>query len=209
MQILTVRFRTNREFAEAYQHDLVDGGIFCPTTTPIDVDTQLVCELIVPALPNKVLIRGKVLSWRPALPRLRVRAGAIVAFFPEEFEKRDFILGMLKGERPMARKRKHTRIPIELEIRWRTADKPDFVCGGISEISVGGALLRTDSQLPLGTDVILEITPPGSVSPIAISGTVAYHAAQDASGIKFRYRDGGGTRRLRELVRRLRASGQE
>jgi hypothetical protein len=87
---------------------------------------------------------------------------------------------------------------------WRTVGTADFTAGGLSEISVGGALLRAETQLPLGTEVILEVTPPGAVSPIAISGKVTYHGPNQSTGIKFQYRDGGGSRRLRELIRRLR-----
>ena len=204
MQILKIRFRTNREFNDAYQEDLPSGGLFCPTTTQLKSGTQVICELTIPALPNKVLVRGAVRSWRPALPRLRVRAGAVVEFAAEEAEKRDFILETLAGRRGPTPRRKHTRLPVELPIRWRTCDNPDFTPGGLSEISVGGALLRAGAHLPLGTEVIVEVVPPGAVSPIAISGKVAYHAPRAATGIKFQYRDGGGSRRLRELIRRLR-----
>ena len=78
MQILKVRFRTNSEFEANYQGDLMSGGLFCPTTAPLDRGEPVIVELSAPALPNKVLIRGTVRSWRPALPRLRVRAGAVV-----------------------------------------------------------------------------------------------------------------------------------
>lgn len=205
MQILKIRFRTNHEFLDSYQCDLEGGGLFCPTTTPLRAGTAVICELSVPALPNKVLIRGTVRTWRPALPRLRVRAGATVEFAPEEAEKRDFVVETVKGVRPPTPKRRHTRLPVELPVRWRTSQTADFRPGGLSEISVGGALLRAEEQLPIGAEVILEITPPGAVSPIPIAGKVTYHAGT-ATGLKFQYRDGGGSRRLRELVRRLRAS---
>ena len=42
MQILKVRFRTNTEFAEAYQTGLGSGGLFCPTTTPLRVGTPVI-----------------------------------------------------------------------------------------------------------------------------------------------------------------------
>src|SRR5687767_5736207 len=159
MQILKVRFRTNREFSDAYQLDLPAGGLFCPTTSPLRPGTRVICELSVPALPNKVLVRGVVRAWRPALPRLRVRAGATVEFDNDEREKRDFILDTLSGKRPPPRKRKHTRLPVEVPVHWRTAEEADAHTGGLSEISVGGALLRTDTQLPEGTDIIVEVTP--------------------------------------------------
>lgn len=204
MQILKIRFRTNNEFLEAYQKDLANGGIFCPTTSPLRAGTDVICELVIPALPNKVLIRGTVRSWRPALPRLRVRAGAIVEFAADEGPKRTFIVQTVSGQRPPSPRRRHTRLPVELPVKWRTTDSAEFQMGGLSEISIGGGLLRAALQIPLGKEVILEITPPGAVSPLAISGHVTYHGPLTTTGIKFQYRDGGGSRRLRELVRRLR-----
>lgn len=206
MQILRVRFRTNREFTDAFQQELPQGGLFCPTTTPLRSGAPVVCELSVPALPNKVLIRGTVVAWRPALPRLRIRAGATVEFAADESEKRDFVLQTVNGLRAPTPRRRHTRLPVDLPVRWRTPDSAEFATGGLSEISVGGALLRATCHIPLGSEVILELTPPGAVSPIAISGRVTYHGPHDSTGIRFQYRDGGGSRRLRELVRRLRLS---
>lgn len=207
MQILKVRFRTNSEFLEAYQPDAgASGGLFCPTTTPLRAGSPVVCELSVPALPNKVLVRGMVKAWRPALPRLRVRAGGTVEFLPEETDKRDFILATVRGERPAPPKRKHARLPVALPVRWRTPDVAEFTQGDVSEISVGGALLKTPEPFPIGCEVILELTPPGAVSPLSIAGKVSYHTPAGSTGIKFQYRDGGGSRRLRELVRRLRSA---
>ncbi len=207
MHILKVRFRTNAEFEEHYQDDLPDGGLFCPTTTALESGMEVVVELSVPALPNKLLIRSLVRSWRPALPRLRVRAGAIVEFLAEEGDKRAFLLGTVRGEISAPRKRRHSRLPVEIAIRYRTGDSADLIDSHLGEISVGGALLSTQEPLPIDTEVILEITPPGSVSPISISGRATYHLPSGGTGLKFLYRDAGGSRRLRELVRRLRDEG--
>jgi Tfp pilus assembly protein PilZ len=207
MQILKVRFRTNTEFQEHYQEELPNGGLFCPTTSPLQVGAPVIVELSAPALPNKVLIRGAVRAWRPALPRLRVRAGATVEFDSEETEKRDFIVETISGDRGPSPRRRHTRLPVAVRVKYRAVE------GGaameeadLTEISVGGALPSTTEPLPIDTDIILEITPPGAVSPLSISGKATYHLPNGATGLKFIYRDGGGSRRLRELVRRLRQS---
>ena len=42
-------------------------------------------------------------------------------------------------------------------------------------------------------------------APMDITGRVAYHSPGGV-GIKFIYRDGGGSRRIRELIRRIRVS---
>ena len=206
MQILKVRFRTNAEFEENYQSELPNGGLFCPTTSPLQVGAAVIVELSAPALPNKVLIRGEVRAWRPALPRLRVRAGATVEFADDEADKRAFIVETIAGDRGVSARRRHTRLPVAVPVRYRTVDSADFTEAELSEISVGGACLSTPTPLPLDTDVILEITPPGAVSEISISGKATYHLPNGSTGLKFMYRDGGGSRRLRELVRRLRQS---
>ena len=93
-----------------------------------------------------------------------------------------------------------------MPVRYRTAETAEFTESFLSEISVGGAMLSTPSPLPLDTDVILEVMPPGAVKPISISGKSTYHLPNGSTGLKFLYRDAGGSRRLRELVRRLRQS---
>ena len=204
MEILKVRFRTNDEFDDNFDDELPNGGLFCPTTTPLEVDQQVIIELSVPALPNKVLIRGTVRAWRPALPRLRVRAGANVEFDDNEVEKRDFVLETVAGTRGPSPRRRHTRLPVQVQVRFRSDGDAAFQECELTEISVGGAMLNTAEPLPLETDVLLELTPPGAVSSIQISGKTSYHGKDGSTGIKFIYRDGGGSRRLRELVRRLR-----
>ncbi len=203
MEILKVRFRTNDEFEDSYDAELPSGGLFCPTTTPLEEGQEVIVELSVPALPNKVLIRGVVRSWRPALPRLRVRAGATVEFDPEEASKRDFVVQTVRGHLNPNTKRRHTRLPVEVPVRYRTTEDAAFAETKLTEISVGGAMLE-GVTLELGIDVILEIIPPGAVSPLSISGKTTYHGSSGGTGLKFVYRDGGGSRRLRELVRRLR-----
>lgn len=205
MQILKARFYSREEFDEAYQADLPNGGLFVPTTTPLITGDQVVVEVFCKGLPNKVLLRSEVKSWRPALPRLRIRAGALCAFLPEERDKRSFMLAALDGT-VQARKRRHVRLPVSLPMNYRIEGSLDSHTGELLEISLGGALLRTDAPMPpLSADVVLEVLLPGGAVPVQLSGRVAYHA-ESGAGIKFIYRDGGGSRRLREFIRRLRAA---
>jgi Tfp pilus assembly protein PilZ len=205
MQILKARFRGHDDFMEAYQGDTPNGALFVPTTTPLDADENVIVELVCDGLPNKVLFRGRVLAWRPALPRLRVRAGATVAFAADEDDKRRFILATLSGQLSPT-KRRHTRIPVAVPVRFRLPGSAELKTGDLTEISVGGALLRGVTPMPpLGTEVVLEILPPGGAAPMPITGRVAYHATH-GTGLRFIYRDGGGSRRIRELIRRIRAA---
>ncbi|MSP60008.1 MAG: hypothetical protein EXR72_06640 [Myxococcales bacterium] len=204
MQIVKARFRTNEEFIGAYSSDFPNGGLFVPTTTLLTAGTEVVLEINCDGLPNKVLIRSTVQSWRPALPRLRVRAGAVLAFAADEAAKRDFILAALKGSIRLPPKRKHTRIPVMVPVRYRRLDTFEEVVGNLAEISIGGALLQSAQVPPVSAELVLSLIPPGGAATIDIEGKVTYQSPDGSAGVKFSFRDGGGARRLRELIRRIR-----
>jgi len=206
MQFLKARFHSRDEFLEAYSRELENGGLFVATTTPLEPGSAVVIDLHCDGLPNKVLLRATVHSWRPALPRLRIRAGAVVAFEAAERDKREFVLAALGGEIAPAHRRKHTRIPVSVPVRFRLAADNELSPGQLVEISIGGALLESHLDLPIGTDLVLSLMPPGGIAPIEISARVNYVGGPRKAGVKFLFRDGGGSRRLRELIRRIRVS---
>lgn len=185
-----------------------DGSatIFVPTTDPLAAGDDVMVEVTSPSLPNKVLIRGLVSAWRPALPRLRVRAGATVQLAAAEAHKRSFVDDALSGRRTDVSRRRHDRFPVTVPVKYRIGQDPQQHESELHEVSAGGAMLATATPLALGTEVILEVLPPGSAAPMTIAARVSYHTPTGGSGLKFVYRDGDGSRRLRELVRRLIAS---
>jgi PilZ domain len=206
MNILRLRIKSADEWRELAPSENVTEPIFVPTTDELKSGEQVIVEISSNLLPNKVLIRGAVQSWRPALPRMRVRAGATVQLDVDEQVKLTFLHDVLSGKRTDVPRRRHHRLPVQFACRYRVANSPSFIDSAISEIGVGGALLTTPAPLPLDTELTVEVTPPGAAAPIAIAGRVSYHAPSGGSGLRFVSRDGDGDRRLRELIRRLRAS---
>ncbi len=204
MIILKLRIRTAEEWLELAP--TLGEPIFVPTTDEIDKGQQVIVEVASQILPNKVLIRGTVVSWRPALPRMRVRAGATVEVVGDEQIKLTFLGDVLSGKRTDFARRKHHRLPVSVAVRYRLAQSSSYVESAISEIGVGGALLTTREPLPIDSELTLEVVPPGAAAPIAIAGKVSYHVPSGGSGLRFMTRDGDGDRRLRELIRRLRES---
>jgi len=203
MKILRLRIKSHDEWQTCLTEGGTDGAIFVPTTEPLTSGDDVVVEIASPGLPNKVLIRGHVDAWRPALPRLRVRAGATVRFATAEEHKREFVSEALAGRRADAPRRRHDRFPVTVSVRYRIGQAPELFEGALCEISAGGAMLTTESPLPMGQDVIIEVAPPGSAAPMTIQSRVSYHVPTGGTGLKFLYRDGDGSRRLREMVRRL------
>jgi Tfp pilus assembly protein PilZ len=206
MIILRLRIKTADEWRELAPCETVTEPIFVPTTDALHAGQTVIVEVSSTLLPNKVLIRGTVQAWRPALPRMRVRAGATIQLDADEQTKMTFLHEVLAGTRTDVQRRRHHRLPVSVACRYRLPNSPTFVDSAISEIGVGGALLTTATPLPIDTEITLELTPPGAAAPIAIAGRVSYHVPSGSSGLRFVSRDGDGDRRLRELVRRLRAS---
>jgi Tfp pilus assembly protein PilZ len=206
MLILRLRIKSADEWRELAPSEIVAEPIFVPTTDELESGQCVIVEVSSNLLPNKVLIRGNVQSWRPALPRMRVRAGATVQLDNDEQTKLTFLHDVLSGRKTDVPRRRHHRLPVQFACRYRLADNAAFIDSAISEIGVGGALLTTEQPLPLETELYVELTPPGAAAPLAIAGRVSYHAPSGGSGLRFVSRDGDGDRRLRELIRRLRAS---
>jgi hypothetical protein len=206
MNILRLRIKSADEWRDLAPSENVTEPIFGPTTDELTVGEQVIVEISSNLLPNKVLIRGVVQAWRPALPRMRVRAGATIVLDSEEQVKLTFLHDVLTGKKTDVPRRRHHRLPVQFACRYRVTSQSAFVDSAISEIGVGGALLSTPTPLPLETELTVEVTPPGAAAPIAIAGRVSYHAPSGGSGLRFVSRDGDGDRRLRELIRRLRAS---
>jgi hypothetical protein len=206
MVILRLRIKSADEWKELAPSDNVGEPVFVPTTDELHAGQPVIVEISSNLLPNKVLIRGTVQTWRPALPRMRVRAGATVQLEGEEQTKLTFLHDVLSGKRTDVPRRRHHRLPVSVACRYRLANSSSFVDSAISEIGVGGALLTTIAPLPIDTELTVEVTPPGAAAPIAFAGRVTYHVPSGGSGHRLVSRDGDGDRRLRELIRRLRAS---
>ena len=140
------------------------------------------------------------------LPGRFLRLAIFDQLDPEEQTKLTFLHEVLSGKRTDVPRRRHHRLPVSVACRYRIANQSTFIDSAISEIGVGGALLTTPEPLPIDTELTVEVTPPGAAAPIAIAGRVSYHVPSGGSGLRFVSRDGDGDRRLRELIRRLRAS---
>lgn len=206
MVILKLRIRSADEWRELAPGETVTEPVFVPTTDELETGQSVIIEVASALLPNKVLVRGTVAAWRPALPRMRVRAGATVDLVPDEQIKLTFLHEVFAGKRTDVPRRRHHRLPVSVTCRYRLPNTASYVDSAISEIGVGGALLTTQEPLPIDTEVTVEVVPPGAAAPIAIAGRVSYHVPSGSSGLRFVSRDGDGDRRLRELIRRLRAS---
>jgi len=210
MHILVARFRDGQEFLEHYQESFLYGGLFFPTRKIIKPGEIVVLDIRMPTLRDYALVRGMVAWHRRGRRGQGIRAGLGIEFLASEQSKRDYLLGLARGDRGANPQRRHRRLPTELRVDWRVPNDTDRHLSLVDDIGAGGAFLRTRHGPPPGAPVLMEIVPPGSSAPQTIEGRVAWARktpGAEGIGVEFRCRDIGGKRRLRELVRRIEKLG--
>lgn len=208
MRLLKVRYASGDELLEHVSAaQFSDGrGIFFPTREALPVGEQILVELRFPGLANPMVFRGTVAWRRAGKHRAKLRAGVGIGFQAAEGRRWSFLIAVAKGEIVEMITRRHRRIPVNLTANWRVACDREVHQTILEDIGPGGAFLRTTELLPPGTEVVLDVQPPGSVRPLEIMGRVVWARHSDGMeglGVEFKSRDSGGTRRLKELVRRL------
>lgn len=212
MQIVRAKYSSAAAFLAAYQAQFSCGGLFVPSRNHPPLGAQIVLDVRFPPLRSKVLVRGTV-SWRRvgSRQRTKLRPGIGVEFHGDERRKRDFLLAVARGDVVDLVQRRHRRLPVELAVSWRPKELRASYESQLDDIGEGGAFIRTTEFMPVGSSVILEITAPGSSAAVELEARVAWteHTpGGEGMGVEFRCRDAGGTRRLRELVRRFAEAGK-
>jgi Tfp pilus assembly protein PilZ len=157
-----------------------------------------------------MVIFGQVAWRRPGRHLLKIRAGIGVEFLPGEQVKCEYLLEMANSGESTHSRRRHERIPVNLPITWRPTGSNEGLQGQLRDVGRGGAFVLSTATVPYEAEVVLEITPPGAEVPMAFIGRVAWTGKAgegNVFGIKWRARDAGGGRRIKELVRRLTSSG--
>jgi uncharacterized protein (TIGR02266 family) len=206
MRIIRARYRSGEEFLRSYQPSLTGGGLFYPTREALALGETVIVEIRFPGLSNKQMVRGFIAWRRAGKHRTKLRAGLGIEFHQAEAKRRDFLIAVAKGEIVDMITRRHRRLPVQLTANWHVVHDRESHSSHVEDIGPGGAFLRTTDFLPPGTEIVIDVTPPGSMRPLEIAGRVAWtrHTeGEEGIGIEFKTRDAGGTRRLKELVRRL------
>ena len=173
------------------------------TTDSFEPGEEVLLETYFPGLPGKMMVRAIGKEWHAARPRLRVRAGGVLRCTGTEWRKLEFLREVGTGAIDLTARRRHVRLPVMVEVRWRRHNSTDFAVAALSEISEGGALLLTRNPPAHGEEIIVEIMPPGSERPLEVLAVVRNTDNPDGVGLEFLARDMGGVHRLREVIRRL------
>jgi len=110
-------------------------------------------------------------------------------------------------------RRQHPRLPFFAEVR--VVGRAETYYHPANDISLGGAFLRTEFPLKIGTRVIVELKAPGQREPLMLSGAVtwvqdgaqpgtpealAQPPLQSGMGIAFHPMPDADRKRLRQLI---------
>lgn len=198
------KIRCQYQDADAFKEAIGDESTLTVfTTDAFEPGEEVLLEVSYGGLPGKIMVRGIGREWHAARPRLRVRAGGTVVCAGSEWRKVEFLRNVADGAIKLLARRRHVRLPVLVEVRWRENQKRDKHTAALSEISEGGGLLLTSEPLEIGSEVIIEVTPPGAALPLEILAIVRNASNEDGVGLEFVARDMGGVHRLREVIRRI------
>ena len=100
-------------------------------------------------------------------------------------------------------RRRHVRLPVMVEVRWRRHNSTDFAIAALSEISEGGALLLTREPPRADEEIIVEIMPPGASGRSRCSRSCATPTTPTASAWSSSLATWAACTGLREVIRRL------
>lgn len=207
MRLLTISFLSSAEFLSHYSSKHEDGALFCRTRTELTKDEKVLLEISFPGLPNRALVRARVLSLEPA-------KGAWVTFLAEDVSTRDFLVGLARGELEVSSRaeRSHNRFPAALPVAIRVAEEdtgkshPAVTQTHTGDVSASGVFVRSDSSPAVGTKVQLVIDGPEGAR-FSLVGEVSWVNAE-GFGVHFHDKRKEDNRRLRTLLRRASESGR-
>ena len=210
MTILKAHFPNGAGFLDRYLPELGDGGIFFPTRMPLAIGENVIVAIRLGRRRSPMLVRGRVAWRRPGKHSTKVKAGIGIAFLPSEAQTRDYLLAVARGDSTEMLARRHHRLPVELPVLWQVPGELQDNAGVLRDIGRGGAFVRTTDPLPPNGDVVLKVSPPGAEVAMPLSARVCWKggtSGENGFGVEWKARDAGGTRRIKELVRRIEAFG--
>lgn len=199
MLVIKQVIKSSSDFMDRYLSDGPAGGFFLPIKLGmkglicLELHLEWLGEVYFPVA--RVERTGVI--WHNAGRRIR---GAVVRLAEEEAPLRDRLLDKVRRFGEGYRDRKAERCQTALKAHCVAASSA--ADGQVSDLSASGALVRTPTPLPTGTEVQLRFEDPARRLMHHVRGRVVrldFSASQSGMGIKFRFQ----SRRERRSMRRL------
>jgi hypothetical protein len=200
--IVLAAFPDGRSFLDAYEHTGPAGELAVITRVQPRSGTNVILEILWPALPNRIYLRARV---------YRRRLGLLARLHPDAGPARDFLLQMARGNLPHYYKRRQRRYCVRAPIQWRRFGGDPPSQGVAEDLSTGGMLISTKSASPpVGEHVAVRVPANNGGQDLVLTGVVRHvrpRTGDSAFGVQFEYRSSGEQQRLRRLLRAFAARG--
>jgi len=199
-------FRTRQQFLDAFDTQHQGGLVFCPTRRRLPVGFPVSVMVRLGRRRPPLQLQGVVVWRRSGKHSQKIRAGVGVEFSEAEHAKLGYVMAATDAGDEMKSRRRHERIPLRLSVAWKPEGAAETFQGTLRDIGRGGAFVSTGEEINSETSVVLEVAAPGAAVPMPFVGRVAWTGQagdETGFGLEWRARDAGGSRRIRELVRRL------
>ncbi|HZS37999.1 MAG TPA: PilZ domain-containing protein [Polyangia bacterium] len=201
--ILSCVFPDGEAFLEAFAPEHGPAGeLAVVTRATLPSRTEVVLEILWPALPNRIYVRARV--WRR-------RLGLMARFHPDELQARDFLVRVAHGLPAEFHRRAHRRYCVRLPVTWRAFGATVHTAGIAEDLSAGGVLIATQTAAPpVGERVGVRVIAIAAAQDLVVTGRVMHtrgRAQGAAFGVQFEYRSSSEQRDLRRMLRVFAARG--
>jgi Tfp pilus assembly protein PilZ len=210
MRILFANYSTPESFLDNLHVGDGDSAVLAVATrAEFEESEPLILEIGYPGLPNRILIRA--LSARP--PAGQDDDTEIKWFSLDQGEElqRDFLIAVAAGRASATLQRRHQRFPMRMSAQVKVDGDDIRGEAEVADMAMGGVALKTAEPLPDGARVTLVLEPGDGSGEIEISGQVVWNRQDDDTtevGIQFEKSGGESMRRLRQMIRGVKVSGE-
>lgn len=215
MKILQAKYKSGLHFLKDLVKDPEQGRMInYSTKIPLEEGDNVILEVLFPALPNRVLLRGGVVSLKEATEGEPATAAITVA--QEDQGALAFLIKMAsaaqKAEAVTARK--HDRIPLEIPVDWSAQGSGDLIISSTDDVGGGGVQIRTLSPPPVDTELTLAfVLDPATGERIDMRGKVVWvRQDQEFQGMGVQFvaaeAEGEEKKRFREVLKKIMESGR-
>jgi Tfp pilus assembly protein PilZ len=206
LRILFATYASPESFLDHLRLD--DGNALLAVSTKANFadDEEAILEIGYPGLPNRILIR----SHAAAAPDADDERKWFRIDDTEELQL-DFLIAIASGKADASVKRRHRRFPLRMDAQIKIEGE-----GGMdaqtADVHTGGLALETEEAVPDGTRVSVVLSTGEGSEEIEIAGTVVWNRHDDGEnaeiGIEFERTGGEDMKRLRQLIREVKLSGE-